>query len=97
MRGPPGGRAQEGRRQPRDEVNGSLPHWKKSAYGLSRGVEDSTSRTLRPTDPFLQLGLASLQSIEIEIEWALIVKGIGSAAEPLKLACVFLTHKWEVT
>jgi len=38
MRGPPGGRAQEGRRQPHDEVNGFLPHWKKSAYGLSRGV-----------------------------------------------------------
>jgi hypothetical protein len=38
MRGPPGGRAQEGRRQPQDEVNGFLPHWKKSAYGLSRGM-----------------------------------------------------------
>jgi hypothetical protein len=36
MRGSPGGRAQEGRRQPQDEVNGFLPHWKKSACGLSR-------------------------------------------------------------
>jgi hypothetical protein len=35
MRGPPSGRAQEGRRTPRDEVNG-FPATGTSAYGFSR-------------------------------------------------------------
>jgi hypothetical protein len=39
MRGPPSGRAQEGRRQPRDEVNGFRPHWRKAFTVYLQGVE----------------------------------------------------------
>ena len=42
MRGPPSGRAQEqGRRQPRDEVNGSRPHWRKAFTFYLQGIGSS--------------------------------------------------------
>jgi hypothetical protein len=62
-----GGRAQEGRRQPHDEVTGFLPHWKKVLTVYPGGFEGSTSRTLGLTDPFLGLCEASFTT---EIDFA---------------------------
>jgi hypothetical protein len=103
MRGPPGGRAQEGRRQPHGEVNGFLPPLEEKLTACPGGVRRSYFKNTRVNGPvFLGLCEASqqtqslLQEIEIEIGRLFNNKRTRSAAEPLARLLV-LTHKWEAT
>ena len=54
VRGPASGRAQEGRRRAPERGQRISTPLEESAYGLSRGVGSSTSRTLGLTDPFFR-------------------------------------------
>jgi hypothetical protein len=84
MRGPPSGRAQEGRRQPRDEVSGSRPHWRRAFTFYLQG-----DRRFYFKHAFSGCVFGALLSLVLEGSIApnFGVKRTGLAAGPLKLAC----------
>jgi hypothetical protein len=85
MRGPPSGRAQEGRRQPHDEVNGPRPHWRKAFTFYLQGDRRFYFKNAFSGSRFLELRLAP--SIVEPLAPIFGGKRTGLAAGPLKLAC----------